>query len=247
MKTLLISLLALIILVLVVAAVWTVFGSVGKTGTDTSESDQPGRQVGLPAPNLEGRESLERLISQRRSVRDYEQQPLQLEEIGQILWAAQGITDAQTGFRTVPSAGALYPLELFLVVGSVDSLTPAVYRYLPAQHQLEEVRPGDQRTALYEASLEQKAIRQAPVSLLVAAVYERTTVRYGDRGKMYVHIEAGHVGQNIYLQAGALGLATVAIGAFHDDRVKTIIGLADSEIPLYLFPIGRPIQADTAQ
>ncbi len=174
----------------------------------------------------------------RRSVREYVSLPLSLEDISQLLWAAQGIT-SDWGGRTAPSAGALYPLEVYLVVGDVDGLESGVYKYQPQEHALIRVGDSDVRSELASAALEQSFIAQGAVDIVIAAVYERTTRKYGDRGVRYVHMEAGHAAQNIYLEAVALDLGTVTVGAFSDERVKDVLGMPESEVPLYIMPVGR--------
>lgn len=193
--------------------------------------------VPLPAPRTAGTMSLEEALSIRRSIRAYSDEPLSLRETSQLLWAAQGITSPR-GFRTAPSAGALYPMELYLVVSEVEGLTPGVHHYDPHEHTLRRTKEGNFRRRLADAALGQSAIRNAPLNLVVTAVYERTARKYGDRAVRYVRMEAGHVGQNLYLQATALGLGTVTIGAFYDERVKEVLGI--EEEPLYIMPIGNP-------
>lgn len=207
-----------------------------------------GERILLPLPRLEGDVSLERALANRRSIRDYAREPLRLEEVSQVLWAAYGITETRYGFKTTPSAGATYPLEVYLVAyhGGVllpdgGFLEPGSYHYDPHSHSITLVKRGDLSRALYEAALEQEWVLEARACIVIAAVYERTTGRYGQRGVRYVHMEVGHAGQNIYLQATALGLATVAIGAFHDEEVKRIVGLGPGEEPLYLMPLARPL------
>jgi SagB-type dehydrogenase family enzyme len=193
----------------------------------------------LPAPRLVGTVSLEESLSLRRSVRDYSGEPLALEDLAQLLWAAQGKT-ADWGGRTAPSAGGLYPLELSVAVGEVVGLEPGVYRYAPDGHRLVTVASGDVRTQLSEAALGQSSVRQGAVVLAISAVYRRVTEKYGERGVMYAHMEAGHAAQNVYLQAAALNLGTVTVGAFNDEEVSKILGLAAEEQPLYLMPVGAP-------
>ncbi len=193
--------------------------------------------ISLPAPRQVGPVSVEESLAARRSERYYRQESLALAELAQLLWAAQGIT-IDWGGRTAPSAGATYPLEVFAVVGAVEGLAAGMYQYLPAEHSLVHRKSGDLRTELSEVALGQPWVREAPFVLVIAAQYERTTQRYGERGIRYVHIEVGHVGQNVYLQAGALGLGTVAVGAFSDDGVKRLLEI--EEDPLMLMPIGRP-------
>ncbi len=197
--------------------------------------------VKLPEPMLEGRMSLEEAIYRRRSIRSYLKEPLTLQEVGQLLWAAQGVTYQEKGFRSAPSAGATYPLVIYLSVraGGVEGLAPGIYMYEPLGHRLYLVKSGDFSVELAEAALDQRWVREAPVCIVVAANFERTVSVYGERGVRYVYMEAGHVGQNIYLQATALGLGTVAVGAFHDDEVKRIVGCPED--PIYLFPVGRKV------
>jgi len=203
--------------------------------------------VYLPMPRLRGVVSLEEALANRRSIREYTGEPITIEELAQLLWAAQGVSETRHGFRTSPSAGATYPLEVYVVAAPKGVLAgdgflePGSYRYLPHSHALVQARKGDDLIErLYHAALEQEWVREAPVNLVFTAVYERTTRRYGARGVRYVHIEVGHAGQNVYLQAAALGLATVAIGAFHDDEVRKVIGAPEEENPLYIMPVARP-------
>jgi len=193
-------------------------------------------EIHLPSVQTIGKLSVEEAISKRRSIREYKDAPLSLKEVSQLLWSAQGIT-ANRGGRTVPSAGALYPLEIYLVAGRVENLKPGIYRYNPERHSLIKIIEGDKRVALFSNSLFQNCIKNAPVSLVICAQYEKTTRKYGERGKRYVHMEVGHVGQNIHLQAESLGLATVVIGAFTDEAVKKVLNT--KEDPLYIMPVGR--------
>jgi SagB-type dehydrogenase family enzyme len=177
-------------------------------------------------------------LRHRRSIREFVQAALTLAEIGQLLWAAQGITHPM-GFRTAPSAGAHYPLVSYLVTGEVSSLTPGVYRYAPEEHALATSGGGDRRAALSSAALGQSWIADAAAVLVLTAVYRRTMGKYGARGERYVHIEIGHAAQNVYLQALALGLGTTEVGAFDDHAVKSVLGLATDQDPLAIMPIGR--------
>lgn len=197
-----------------------------------------GQHITLPPPFLRGNISLESSLANRRSTRNFSQAPLSLAEVSQLLWAAQGMTD-QGESRTAPSAGALYPLEIYLVGGRVTGLAPAIYHYLPHSHSLELKVGGDQRTQLAEAALSQSAVRDGTACLVITAVVERTRTRYGARAERYVLMESGHAAQNVYLQAYTLGLGTVAVGAFEDDRIRRLMGLDGEEIPLYLLPVGK--------
>ena len=198
----------------------------------------PVTTIQLPEPRLKSEVSLEEALLKRRSVREYANLPLTLEDVSQLLWAAQGIT-VKWGGRTAPSAGALYPLEVYLVVGNVENLAAGVYKYKPERHELVKVRDDDVRGELAKAALGQSWVKEGAIDIVIAAVYERTTKKYGDRGVRYIHMEAGHAAQNIYLQAVALDLGMVTIGAFYDDRVKDILGMPRNETPLYVIPVGR--------
>lgn len=207
----------------------------------SSEVGQPRQHIGehlqLPPVRLDSPVSLESAMQSRRSVREYADAPLSLDEVSQLLWAAQGITH-ENGYRTAPSAGGLHPLEIYLLAGAVNGLKAGIYKYLPSGHQLLGVSNQDQRDDLYLAALKQDPIRQAPIVIVFAAVYQRTQVKYGDRAPRYVHMEVGSAAQNVYLQATALDLGTVFIGAFSDDRVNAILGLAEDEQALCLMPVG---------
>jgi len=196
----------------------------------------------LPKPKIAGGVSVEEAIARRRSIREYRDEPLTIGELSQILWAAQGITDPVNMFRAAPSAGALYPLEVYVIVRSngVIGLNPGIYKYNPLGHEIVKVRDGDFSYELFNACLSQEWVRGAQVNIVITAIYGRTTWRYGDRGReRYVHMEVGHVGENIYLQCVSLGLGTVAVGAFSDDQVWSILGKPKDETPLYVMPIGR--------
>lgn len=194
--------------------------------------------IKLPEPRYSSDTSIEEAILKRRSVRDYKDNPLKLEEVSQLLWAAQGITDKR-GFRTSPSAGALNPLEIYIVTGNVNDLSDGIYRYKPHKHDLESVQKGDRRDELCKAALGQSSIRNAAMVIVIAAVYERTTVKYGERGIRYVYMEAGHAAQNVLLQSESLNLGVVVIGAFYDDAVKKVMNMYEREQPLYIIPVGR--------
>lgn len=195
--------------------------------------------ISLPAPALDGDWPFEKALQSRRSRRDYRQSPLRVSEVGQLLWAAQGVTDRASGYRSAPSAGALYPLEVYLAAGDVAGLASGIYRYVPADHALLWLAAGDRRSELCAAAVGQSPVRAAPAVLVFAGVYARTKAKYGERGVRYVQMEAGHAAQNVYLQATCLGLGTVVIGAFDDGQVARILGLPAGEEPLCLLPVGR--------
>jgi SagB-type dehydrogenase family enzyme len=206
--------------------------------TQPASIETPETVLTLPTPFYGGETSVEKALSERRSVRSYVGEPLTLAEVSQLLWAAQGITNPNGG-RTAPSAGALYPLEVYLLAGEVNDLPAGIYHYKPYEHALNLVIDGNQRQELYDASLSQSAVKDAAAIIVITAIYERTTVKYGERGIQYVHMEAGSVAQNIYLQAVSLDLGTVFIGAFHEDQVKRVLQLGKDETPLAIMPVGR--------
>jgi len=215
------------------ACLWTVLAAAPAQGAD------PSAVIQLPEPRTQGAMSLETAIQLRRSVRSFAGTPLSLADVGQLLWSAQGIT-LGAGLRAAPSAGALYPLEADLAAVRVAGLEPGVYRYIPRTHSLARRAAGDKAGALEAAALRQSCISQASAVVVLSAVYERTTRKYGQRGIRYVHAEAGHAAQNVSLQAVALQLGTVHIGAFQDEEVARVLQLAEDEKPLVLLPIGRP-------
>lgn len=195
-------------------------------------------RTSLPAPVYQSNVSVEQALKQRRSIREYQPAALDLQQAAQLLWAAQGITSAN-GFRTAPSAGMTYPLEIYLVVGNINKLQPGVYHYLPQSHTLELILDGDRRNQLTTAANNQSQIQRAPCDIVITANYKRTTAKYGSRGERYVHMEAGHAAQNIFLQAVSLKLGTVSMGGFTDSAVKMALHLPIEEVPLYIMPVGK--------
>lgn len=197
--------------------------------------------IKLPLPKHKGKISVEEAIFKRRSTRAYKDEPLTLKEVSQLLWSAGGKTvDAITGAtRAYPSAGGIYPLKIYLVCGEVDNLASGIYHYNWQTHTIRQVKEGDLRQQLMRAALGQRAITSAPASIVMTVVYSRTIRKYGKRGEIrYVPMDMGGVGQNVYLQAEALGLGTVIVGAFHDEAVKKILGVKDEE-PLCIMPVGK--------
>lgn len=188
----------------------------------------------LPAPERKGTLSLEEALAERRSVREFADTPLTRAELGQLLWAAQGVTHP-AGLRTAPSAGALYPLEVYAVTRE------ATYRYEPQGHQMSVHLDGDARPRLHEAALRQEPVLKAPAVIVIVAVYARTAAKYGgERSPRYVQLEVGHAAQNVLLEAVALNLGAVPIGAFEDELVKQALALPSDQQPLYLLPVGHP-------
>lgn len=194
--------------------------------------------IKLPAPTYDAKFDLNKAMQERRSVREYRDEPLPLAQVAQLLWAAQGVTSLG-GYRTAPSAGALYPLELYVVAGKVDGLAAGLYKYSPHKHTLALAAEGDRRSELAAASLGQNWMSNAPAFIAIAAVHERTASRYGERASRYIHMEVGHAAQNIALEAVAMGLGAVDVGAFSDLEVKKILGLPGGEQPLCIVPVGR--------
>ena len=195
----------------------------------------------LPPPLHNVSISIEEAMLRLKSVRHYTDTLLDINTFSQLLWAAQGVKPP-AGKRTTPSAGATYPLEVYAVAGNVDGVARGIYKYDIQQHHLIKIQDGDFRQALSAAALSQQSVVQAAFSLVFSAVFERTTARYGKRGIMYVHMEAGHAAQNVGLQAVGLGLGTVVIGAFDDGEVAGIIELPPEEKPLYIIPVGKPAE-----
>jgi SagB-type dehydrogenase family enzyme len=188
--------------------------------------------IKLPQPQLKGNVSLEETLQQRRSIREYTNVSVSLGELSQLLWAAQGITNSE-GFRTTPSAGALYPLEVYAVNAT------GVYHYNSLNHSLEQISSENVQENLAKAALNQNAVRQAPLKLVITGVYERTAAKYGARAERYVLLEAGHAAQNVLLECTSLGLGAVPIGAFDDSTVREVIGAPADHQPLYIIPVGH--------
>jgi len=199
----------------------------------------------LPAPSTRGEISIEEVLQKRRSVRRYASTPLTLQQTSQLLWSAYGISDSTTysrrKLRTAPSAGAVYPLEVYLMVRDVTGLTPGLYRYHPEGHALTLYAEGDISKAVAEACLEQMMLHQAPASIIYTAVKSKIKARYGERGEdRYLCMDIGHSAQNVYLQATAMGLATCAVGAFDDTKLAAVIKPPAGEQVMYLLPVGVP-------
>jgi SagB-type dehydrogenase family enzyme len=195
--------------------------------------------ITLPEPDIKGSVFLEQAIASRRSRRDFLPRQLDLEQISQLIWAAQGQSN-KSRYRTVPSAGATYPLELFVVAGDPLRRTAAngLFHYLQARHALEKLADEDIRPSLASAAWGQGFIEAAPLTLVFAAEFERTTGRYGQRGIRYVYMEVGHAAQNVHLQAEALGLGSVDVGAFDDAVVSKVLQLPDCLEPIYMVTVG---------
>jgi len=212
-----------------------ILGLLSGLGSPQGEAAVEG--IELPPPQPAGEMVVEQALGQRRSRRSFGSRPLDLQQVAQLLWAAQGVSGPE-GERTAPSAGALYPLELYLAAGDVEGLDPGIYRYRPGTHTLVGVKKGEPRDDLVATVGRQGWVRAAPAAILLAGVVERTALRYGSRATRYMHMEAGAVAENIYLQAEALGLATTLVGAFDESALAAAVGLRRGEVPLALLPVG---------
>lgn len=216
-------------------------------GMTDGESTEP-VTITLPQPKTDGTFALEKALQERRSIRRFRKDAVSLHQLSQILWAAYGITKPSPGserlrggLRTAPSAGGTYPLEILVVAGNVDNLEPGVYRYDSAGHTLDRLMDGDVRVALSKTANGQNFLREAPFCLVYTAIFSRTVEIYGKRGReRYVYMDLGHSAENVYLQATASGLGTVAVGAFRDDDISRLFGLSETEEPLYIMPVGVP-------
>jgi SagB-type dehydrogenase family enzyme len=195
--------------------------------------------VKLPPPAYQGQMSVSEALKKRRTVRQFSNKELDLAQVSQLLWGTDGISDSR-GLRTAPSAGATYPLEFYLVVGErgVSGLAPGLYHYRPDSHTLELTRKGDLRTPVVRACLHQTWMAEAPVMVVIAAEYRRCMARYGERGIRYTHMEVGHTGENLFLQAEALGLACGIVGAFEDQTLKDVLHLPPQHEALLVMPVG---------
>jgi SagB-type dehydrogenase family enzyme len=215
-----------------------------------------GREGVIPLPGVshDGAVSVERAITGRHSTRDFSGEPATVEELGQLLWAGQGITEVTDGrapvprdrqraggSRTAPSAGALFPLELYVLVGEAEGIDRGAYHYLPHEHGLLQMTDRDLRTSLWQVALRQEPIRRAPITIVISAVIERTAAKYGGRAERYVDIEVGAVAENICLQAESLGLGSVFIGAFQDQAARQVLSLPRNHRVLGIVPIGRSL------
>lgn len=219
------------VMTLVVAVLVAACGTAeSSSSTDLPAQPRPG--IELPAPEVAGSRNLEEAIAERRSIREYADVPLDPAELSQLLWAAQGET-SDSGKRAAPSAGALYPLEIYVVDET------GVYHYVPVGHRLELIVPGDLRAELSAAALDQSAVADAAAVFVITAVEARTAAKYGDRAERYVILEAGHAAQNLLLQAVALDLGAVPVGAFDDADVQRLLSAPSDHEPLYLIPVGH--------
>ncbi len=197
-----------------------------------------GAEMPLAKPALSSEVSLEEALAARRSVRDFSGEALSVKAVAQLMWAAQGIT-GEGGKRTAPSAGALYPLSVYLVAGNVKGLSKGVYRYQPRGHSLVKVKGADWRAKLASAAGGQEWIKIAPASIVIAVNYHRMDL-YHPRGRMYADMEQGHAAQNLLLQAAALGLGAVPVGAVKEGALSKLLDLPSEFSAEYIIPVGHP-------
>jgi SagB-type dehydrogenase family enzyme len=202
-------------------------------------SDSRTTVIRLPEPRYRGDITLETALFKRRSIREYKHHVLTISELSQLLWAAQGINDKKNKYRTAPSAGALYPLEIYILNGNIKGMDKGIYKFRPISHDLIRTAMQAEMRKLSEAALYQEWMVNASMILVITADYQRTMKWYGQRGRQYVLMEAGHAAQNIHLQSVALDLGTVVIGAFDDDLVSGCLDLPENEEPLCIMPIGK--------
>lgn len=208
-------------------------GGTGGWAQSQKGTDTPDESLALPKPHTKGKMSVEEALSRRRSVRRFDPSPLTLEQLSQLFWSLQGVTSPR-GFRTAPSAGATFPLEVY--AATADGL----YKYVPNGHRAIILKKKDLRPALGKAALGQPYVSGSSAVFVITAFFERTSGKYGPKAERFVILEAGHAAQNLMLQAVSLDLGTVPIGAYRDADVISALGLPAGEIPLYLIPVGHP-------
>lgn len=194
--------------------------------------------IALPKPSTRGNVSIEETLASRRSIRSYADRPLSLQVLSQILWSAQGISESSKKYRTAPSAGATFPLELYILIDKVDTLQPGIYQYQPLEHSIKLIHRGDFKTPIREKAARQGSISQAPFTLIFCADYDKIRPRYRERSERYVFMEIGHAAQNVHLQCEALNLGTVCIGAFDDEALPKVLKLPEANVPYYMMPVG---------
>ena len=232
---------------LLVLILFTLVTKEGQSQNSLTKVDGEQPAYILPSPQTDGTISIEHALANRRSHRSFTDEAISAEQLSQVLWAAYGITNPipgnpnlRGGLRTAPSAGALYPFEIYILVGKVTGVETGLYQYISQEHKIVKVTDQDLREGLSVAAFGQVHIKEAPISILYAAIYSRMTGKYGDRGRdRFVCIDLGHSAQNVYLQAGALNLGTCAVGGFNDEKVVELMQLPEEEVPLYIMPVGH--------
>ena len=230
--------LAIILVLALITTLLLLYNNKDKSGGALMKT----KEFRLSDPVTKGNMTVKEAIANRRSIRAYSDKKIKETDISQLLWAAQGITDKTRGLRAAPSAGALYPLEIYLAAAMVEGIQAGIYKYNPSNHSLILLKNGDLREDIYNVSLMQDSIKNAAAVIIYCAVFERTVSSYKDRAAQYVYIETGHSAQNVYLQAEALDLGTVAIGAFDDHGIRRVLELPNEEKPVYLMPVGKKLK-----
>lgn len=214
------------------------------TSKSFNKKSSGGGKMKLPQPETKGKISVEKAISERKSIRNFKNSPISLTQLSQIAWVAAGkkVDAVTTATRTYPSAGGIYPINLYIVVSRVKDLEKGIYKYFPEAHEVKLIKKGSFNNLLSQAALGQYSVKSASVNLVFTANYSKTARRYGKRGEVrYVHMDLGHAAENVYLQVEALGLGTVSVGAFNDEKVEEVMGLKDSaQSPIYIMPVGKP-------
>jgi SagB-type dehydrogenase family enzyme len=191
-----------------------------------------GEAIKLPPPRYESEVSIEKALLERRSIRSFKEEPLTLNDLSQILWAAQGITEPKRGLRAAPSPRAAYLLEVYVLPGNVTNLPKGMYKYQPQGHELVKISDGDQKAELFKTA-GQAPIKNAPVALVITGLSEKT------QNPAWMYFEAGHASENVYLQSVSLKLGTVAMAGFKEDEVRKALNLPEKERVLYIMPIGK--------
>ncbi len=234
------------VLIIAVLAVVFIVGGNNSFNGEQNMAHANENSIELPSVETDGNVSVEKAIFNRESVRNFSDDSLSIEELSQIVWAGAGFRDVDAvseATRTYPSAGGIYPVNLYIVVRNVDGLNSGVYEFIPSGHKLQLLKEGDFSDQLSSAALRQGFIADAAVNLVYAADYDAVRSRYGERGaERYIYMDIGHAAENVYLQAEAMGLGTVAVGAFDDDGVGNVLGNENIKgVPVYILPVGRPI------
>ena len=200
------------------------------------------KQIPIRPPDQKGGMPLWEVIAQRRSIREFSRQSISFSQLSQLIWATQGITSKAWGFdfRATPSAGALYPIETYIVANRVEEISPGLYHYNVKESQIVLLKEGDFGSDLQDAGLGQEMLAEAACVFIWTAIVERSKWKYRERAYRYIYMDAGHIGQTLYLAATALGLGCCTVGAFYDEEVDRLIGVdGNEEISVYLGAVGR--------
>lgn len=206
-----------------------------------SYPDKP--KIELPKQNNIKTETLNHAILNRRSIRDFSKKPLSKEQLSYLIWASTGLQRKERGFeyRTAPSAGALYPIETYVVINNVKNIAQGVYHYNIESNHLEEIKKGDYRSAIAEAALNQPMCYHAAAVFIWTAIFNRSKCKYGQRAYRYIYLDAGHIAENLALSATSINLGTCQVAALYDDEVNQIIDIDGiTESTIYLSVVGVP-------